>query len=144
MNTHKTIILLVFIVILSYSITAFAQGRIPDLKGKWTGVSFLNADIKGIQPANNHVTLIILKQSGLEFNGTIEIQDKEITKMRNFSGSLDADEGYIWYFNIVTEGGVLNIGYLITKNIMKVNLRTFNPHPEIAICRLTRDKPTGE
>ena len=144
MDGRKIIILLIFILSLSLIRGAIAQDRIPDLKGKWSGFSFLTADNEGINPSNSHVILTIQKQSGLEFSGTIEIQDKDIPKIRSVSGLLNAHTGYIWYFKVITEGNTLSVGYLITKNVMKVNLRTLNPDSEIAICRLTREKTNVE
>jgi len=144
MSKRNVFILVLLSILVVCASLSFAQDQIPDLKGKWNGVSFLTAGPKGIRPSSHHINLMILEQSGCNFSGNIEIQENEITKMRNFSGSLNEHEGYIWYFSIVTEGGVLNIGYLITKNIMKVNLKTFNPNTEIVICRLTRDKAAFE
>jgi hypothetical protein len=54
-----------------------------------------------------------------------------------FSGFLDKQKRYIC---LVTQGGDINIGYLITKNIMKVHPRSAGRNSEIAVYRLTKEK----
>lgn len=115
---------------------AVGQDLIPDLKGKWHGRAFLYADTKGFAPSNRIINIAVIKQSGHDFRGNIEINDKGIMRQFEFFGFLDKQKRYIC---IVTPGGDINIGYLITKNIMKVHLRSFGGNSEIAVYRLTKE-----
>ena len=123
---------------------AMGEDRIPDLKGKWRGTAFLYANAKGISASNRNVNLIVLKQSGYDFSGNIEIYDKGTTLLRGFTGYLNKRDKYIWYFCIVTEKGNVDIGYLITENRMKVNLRAFGPNTDVAVCSLTKEEPSPD
>ena len=120
-----------------HSTAAIGQDPIPDLKGKWSGTAFLYADAKGFSSANRSINLVVLKQSGLDFSGNIETKDKGIIRKLEFSGFLDKQKRCIC---IVTQGGDINIGYLITKNIMKVHLRSVGRNSEIAVYRLIKEK----
>lgn len=127
-----------------YSSVSTAQEPIPNLKGKWSGISYLSADWKKFLNSKKIIKLNILKQSGLQFSGNIELQDNEVTRIRNFSGFLNEREGYLWYFGIVIEGSELNIGYLLTKNFMKIHLKNFYSNSEIIVGRLKREKPIAD
>lgn len=116
---------------------AFGDDLIPDLKGRWSGTAFLYADTKGFSSANRCINLIVTKQSGLDFSGNIETRDKGTIQKTEFTGFLDKQKRYI---GIVTHEGIINIGHLITKNIMKVNLKSFDRKAEVAIFRLKKEK----
>ncbi len=123
-----------------YQSVAMGEDRIPDLRGKWSGTAFLYANAKGISASNKNVNLIVLKQSRYDFSGNIEIKDKDTKLLRGFSGYLNKRDKYIWYFCIVTERGNVDIGYLITQNRMKVNLRAFGPNTDVVVCSLTKEE----
>lgn len=127
-----------------YSSLSTAQERIPDLKGKWSGISYLSADSKKFRTSKNIIRLNILQQSGLQFSGNIELQDDEVTRIRNFSGFLNEREGYLWYFGIVIQDSDLNVGYLLTKNLMKIHLKNFYSNSEMIVGRLKREKPLAD
>jgi hypothetical protein len=127
-----------------YSSISLAQEPIPDLKGMWRGISYLSADSTGFHASKYIISLSILKQSGLQFSGNIELQDGDVTRMRNFSGFLNEREGYIWYFGIVVEGGDLNVGYLLRKDFMKIHLKNFNSNSEIIVGRLSNKKARSD
>ena len=145
MDIRKIIICLIAIICsLFYSSLSIAQESIPDLTGAWSGTSYLSIDSEGFQPSKSIITLIISKQTGLQFDGNIELNDGRVTRMRNFSGFLNEREGYIWYFGIVVEGGDLNVGYLLTNHFMKIHLKNFNSNNEIIVGRLKRKKPRAD
>lgn len=121
-----------------------AQESIPDLKGTWSGISYLSVDWKNFHHQKNIIRLKILKQSGLHFSGNLELNDGEVTRTRNFSGFLNEREGYIWYFGINVEGCDLNVGYLLTKSFMKIHLKNFNSNNEIVVCRLSKERPPAD
>ncbi len=127
-----------------YSSMSIAQEPIPDLKGTWRGISYLSADSTKFLHSKNIIRLNILKQSGLQFSGNIELQDGEVTRMRNFSGFLNEREGYIWYFGIVVEGCDLNVGYLLRKDFMKIHLKNFNSNSEVIVGRLYNKKARSD
>ena len=83
-------------------------------------------------------------RSGFQFSGNIELQDDEVTRIRNFSGFLNERESYIWYLGLVIEGSDLNVGYLLTKNLMKIHLKNFYSNSEIIVGRLKREKPLAD
>lgn len=64
--------------------------------------------------------------------------------MRNFSGFLNERQGYLWYFGIVIQDSDLNVGYLLTKNLMKIYLKNFYSNSEIIVGRLKREKPLAD
>lgn len=134
----KLIILIIalFSPFLNYS-AAVGDDLIPDLKGRWSGTAFLYADTKGFSPADRGINLIVTKQSGLDFCGNIETRDKGTIRKLEFTGFLDKQKRYI---GIVTQEGNINIGHLITKNIMKVNLKFVDRNAEVAIFRLKKEK----
>ncbi|PKN18110.1 MAG: hypothetical protein CVU71_11360 [Deltaproteobacteria bacterium HGW-Deltaproteobacteria-6] len=141
---NKIIFTVIIFCVFFYSFISAAQDPIPDLKGKWSGVSYLSADSKKFHTSKNIIRLNILKQSGLQFSGNIELQDDEVTRIRNFSGFLNEREGYLWYFGIVIQDSDLNIGYLLTKNFMKIHLKNFYSDFEIIVGRLKREKPLAD
>jgi hypothetical protein len=136
-NKRLIILILVFCCSFSHQSVAMGEERIPDLKGTWRGTAFLCANTKGISLSNKRINLIVLKQSGYEFSGNIETADKG-KRLLGFTGYLNKRDKYIWYFSIVTERGNVDIGYLITENRMKVNLRAFSPNTDVAVCSLTK------
>lgn len=133
--------LITLIIVLCFPILhpslAVGQDLVPDLKGKWHGSAFLSADAKGFNSSNRTITLVVKNQSGLDFSGNIETRNKGIIRQFEFAGFLDKHKRYIC---LVTQGVDINIGYLITKNIMKVHLRSFGNNSEVAIYRLTKEK----
>lgn len=117
---------------------AAGEDLVPDLKGKWNGTAFLYADPKGFSSAiNRTISLDVTKQSGLNFSGDIEIKEKGVIRKLGFSGFIDKRRRYLC---IITQGGDINMGYLITKNIMKIHLRSINHTSEITVYRLIKDK----
>ncbi len=117
---------------------AFGQDAIPDLKGKWNGTAFLYADARGFSSIiNKNITLDVTKQSGLDFSGNMEVNDKGVMRKLGFSGFINKKKRYIC---IITQGGDISIGYLITKNIMKIHLRSIGSGTEITIFRLIKEK----
>lgn len=141
---RKIIFTIIIFCTFFYSSVSNAQEPIPDLKGKWSGISYLSADSKKFHTSKKIIRLNILKQSGLQFNGNIELQDDEVTRIRNFSGFLNEREGYLWYFGIVIQDSDLNVGYLLTKNLMKIHLKNFYSNSEIIVGRLKREKPLAD
>lgn len=135
----KLIILVILFCPILHQSVAFGQDTIPDLKGKWSGAAFLYADPKGFSSViNRNITLDVTKQSGLDFSGDIEIKEKGVVirKLR-FSGFMNKKKRYIC---IITQGGDINMGYLITKNIMKVHIRSVGRTAEITVYRLVKEK----
>jgi len=132
---------ILLIVILFFSVfhssTAVGQDNIPDIKGKWHGTAFLSADAKGFSVSKKTLNLVIKKQHGLNFNGDIELKNKGATRQFEFSGFLDKQKRYICF---VIQGKDVNIGYLVTKNAMKVHLRSFGDNSEVAVYMLTKVK----
>lgn len=140
----KIIVTIIIFCALFYSSVSTAQEPIPDLKGKWSGISYLSAEETKFHTSKNIIRLNILKQSGLQFSGNIELQGDEVTRIRNFSGFLNEREGYLWYFGIVIQDSDLNVGYLLTKNLMKIHLKNFYSNSEIIVGRLKREKPLAD
>lgn len=109
----------------------------PNLNGKWSGTAFLYANAKGFSASDRSINLNTMKQSGLDFSGDIETKDKDKIQVRQFSGVLDKQKRY---FCIVTQDGDANIGYIITKSMMKVYMRTCGNNSDIAAYRLIKEK----
>ncbi|MEN6621985.1 MAG: hypothetical protein ABFD50_10595 [Smithella sp.] len=140
MKFRIKIIIIFFVLFLPIFLNSMAGGEelILDLKGKWNGTAFLYADPKGFSYVISKViSLDITKQSGLNFSGDIEIKEKGSTRKFGFSGFIDKKRRYLC---LITQGGDINMGYLITKNIMKVHLRSIGRPSEITVYRLIKDK----
>lgn len=134
----KPILLIVFLFFLIFhSSEAIGQDKIPDLRGKWRGTAFLNADTKGFNVSKRILNLVIKKQHGLNFNGDIEFKDKGKNRHFEFSGFLNKQKRYICF---VIQGKDVNIGYLVTKNAIKVHLRSFSDNSEVTIYMLTKER----
>jgi hypothetical protein len=141
MDTSKKIIFtILFLIIFIHSSPSVAQPRALNLKGKWYGISYLSVDGQKFHTSKYFISLNILKQSGLEFSGNVQIRDDHVTRMRNFTGFLSDREGLIRYFCIVAEGGDINVGYLLSKNVMKIHLKNFPPDLNIIVSKLSREK----
>lgn len=134
----RPILLIVVLFFLFFqSSTALGQDNIPDLKGKWHGAAFLSADAKGFSVSQRNLNLVIKKQHGLNFNGDIEFKDKGTSRKSEFSGFLNKQKRYICF---VIQGKDVNIGYLVTKNAMKVHLRSFGNNSEVTVYMLTKER----
>lgn len=133
---------IVFVIIMVYPIfynsMAAGEDLIPDLKGKWNGTAFLYADQKGFNSViNRSITIDVTKQSGFDFNGEIEIKEKGIIRKTGFSGFIDKKRRYLC---LIVQGGDTNMGYLITKSVMKVHFRSIGHPSEITVYRLIKEK----
>lgn len=134
----KLITFVILFCLILHQSAAFGQDAIPDLKGKWNGTAFLYADARGFSSIiNKNITLDVTKQSGLDFSGNMEVNDKGVMRKLGFSGFINKKKRYIC---IITQGGDISIGYLITKNIMKIHLRSIGSGTEITIFRLIKEK----
>jgi hypothetical protein len=121
-----------------YSSVAVGQDNIPDLKGKWSGIAFLYADAKGFSVSKGVLNLVVKKQYGLNFSGDIEFKDKGTVRQFEFSGFLNKQKKR--YICLIIQGKDVSIGYLTTKNTIKVHLRSFGNNAEITVYMLTKEK----
>ncbi|MEN6374307.1 MAG: hypothetical protein ABFD75_05910 [Smithella sp.] len=80
-----TTLFIIFFATLHQTIV-FGQDTIPDLKGKWNGTAFLYVDARGFSSIiNRSITLDVTKQSGLDFSGDMEVNDKGVMRKLGFS-----------------------------------------------------------
>lgn len=113
-----------------------ADDAIPDLRGNWTSCSTLKADQKGFTASSSTFLMEVEAQSNGRFTGRLAI-DAQAPAWQQFRGTLD-DQGR--FLSILLPGNRVNIGYIISKNRLRL---IYYGKPEdgmVAIHVLKRDK----
>jgi hypothetical protein len=136
MKRLVSIFFLVFLLGIFSGTAIPADDAVPDLRGNWTSCSTLKADKTGFTPSASTFLMEIEDQSNNQFTGRLAI-NAQAPAWQKFRGTLD-DQGR--FLSILLTGNRVNIGYMISRNRLRL---IYYGNPEdgmVAIHVLKRDR----